>query len=88
MMTRFSVLMSLYDGEDPDYLDLALRSVFGQTPAPDQVVLVLDGPVGAALEAVVGRYKALYPALEVYPQPENRGLSAALRIGLELFVNL
>ncbi len=87
MMTRFSVLMSLYDGEDPDYLDLALRSVFGQTPAPDQVVLVLDGPVGAALEAVVGRYKVLYPALEVYPQPENRGLSAALRIGLELCRN-
>ena len=67
MMTRFSVLMSLYDGEDPEYLDLALHSVFDQAPAPDQVVLVLDGPVGAGLAAVVERYRAQYPALEVYP---------------------
>lgn len=81
-MERFSVLMSLYYKENPGYLDLALQSVFDQTAGPDQVVLVLDGPVGTELEEVVSRYRMRYPALEVYPQEKNRGLSAALNIGL------
>ena len=82
-MMRFSVLMSLYAKEHPEFLDRALESVFGQTVAPDQVVLVLDGPVGEELAAVVERYREKYPALEVYPQEVNRGLSAALNVGLE-----
>lgn len=82
-MEKFSVLMSLYHKENPRYLDLALQSVFKQTVMPDQVVLVLDGPIGEGLMAVVDKYKAEYKALDVYPQEVNRGLSTALNIGLE-----
>ncbi len=80
---NFSVLMSLYHKENPYYLDLALNSVFSQTESADQVVLVLDGPIGEDLMAVVDKYKQQYPTLGVYPQPVNRGLSTALNIGLE-----
>ena len=80
---HFSVLMSLYQKENPTYLDYSLNSVFNQTLPPDQVVLVLDGPVGSALISVVDKYKKRYESLEVFPQPINRGLSAALNIGLE-----
>ena len=82
-MDKFSVLMSLYYKENPKYLDIALMSVFEQTISPDQVVLVLDGPVGNELMDVVNKYKNQYPALDVYPQEKNRGLSMALNIGLE-----
>lgn len=82
-MEKFSVLMSLYHKENPDYLGLALQSVFKQTMLPDQVVLVLDGPIGDVLMSVVDKFKSDYAALDVYPQEENRGLSAALNIGLE-----
>ncbi len=80
---KISVLMSLYHKENPYYLDFALKSVFAQTVSPDQVVLVLDGPIGKDLQAVVDKYLQQYPALDVYPQPVNKGLSTALNIGLE-----
>ena len=82
-MEKFSVLMSLYWKENPLYLNLALKSVFEQTISPDQVVLVLDGPVGKQLLAVVERFRKIYPSLDVYPQDNNQGLSTALNIGLE-----
>lgn len=82
-MENFSVLMSLYHKENPRYLDLALQSIFKQTVMPDQVVLVLDGPIGEGLMVVVDKYKAEYAALDVYSQEVNRGLSSALNIGLE-----
>lgn len=80
---EFSVLMSLYHKENPQYLDLALNSVFSQTIVPTQVVLILDGPIGCELESVVNRYSQKYDSLEVYPQKENKGLSTALNIGLD-----
>lgn len=79
---HFSVLLSLYYKENPTYLDIALNSVFNQTVRPNQVVLVLDGPIGAQLQAVVDKYAKDYPSLEVYPQEKNQGLSTALNIGL------
>ncbi len=82
-MQDFSVLMSLYHKENPKYLDISLNSIFTQTVMPDQVVLVLDGPIGEELQAVVDKYQKQYSALDVYPQPVNMGLSTALNIGLE-----
>lgn len=82
-MNPFSVLMSLYSKENPKYLEIALKSVFEQTFLPLQVVLILDGPVGDDLFTIVEKYKQQYPALEVYPQEKNQGLSTALNIGLD-----
>lgn len=82
-MTKFSVLMSLYHKENPIYLDLALNSVFTQTVMPDQVVLVLDGPIGDKLANVVKQYQERYNELETYPQETNKGLSTALNVGLK-----
>lgn len=79
----FSVLMSLYNKENPKYLDISLNSVFSQSVMPNQVVLVLDGQICYELQAVVDKYKQQYPALDVYPQRSNKGLSTALNIGLE-----
>ena len=82
-MTRFSVLLSLYYKETPDYLKRSLNSIFLQTIIPDQVVLILDGPIGDDLTEIVSKYKARYQQLEVLPQPVNKGLSTSLNIGLE-----
>lgn len=80
---NFSVLMSLYYKENPHYLDLSLGSIFSQTIQPDQVVLVIDGPIGEGLQMVVDEYAHQYPSLDVYPQEKNQGLSTALNIGLQ-----
>jgi glycosyltransferase involved in cell wall biosynthesis len=51
---EFSLLMSVWGGDDPEFLEAAFRSVVhDQTRPPDDVVVVQDGPVPAALEATI-----------------------------------
>ena len=38
--SRYSVLMSVYGRERPEYLRAALKSIMGQTLAADEIVLV------------------------------------------------
>ena len=83
MDNDFSVLMSLYYKETPHFLRESLESVFTNTIQPNQVVLIIDGPIGGELQAIVDEYRSKYPALEVYPQTINQGLSTALNIGLD-----
>ncbi len=52
-LRTFSLLMSVWGGDDPGFLDAAFRSgVHDQTRRPDEVVLVQDGPVPPPLAAV------------------------------------
>ena len=83
MKQSFSVLMSLYHKESPQFFRESLDSIFANTIQPNQVVLIIDGPIGNELQTVVDEYSCKYPTLDVYPQAENRGLSTALNIGLE-----
>ena len=82
MAEQFSVLMSVYRKEHPDYLRKSLESVFAQTKRADQVVLVEDGALTPELEAVVTDFEGRCPELKVVRFPENRGLGIALAEGL------
>ncbi|RVU15950.1 glycosyltransferase [Methylobacterium oryzihabitans] len=79
-----SVLMSTYARETAAHLEASLASLWAQTLPPDQVVLVVDGPVGADQETVLARYGALPPGpvLTLVRLPRNRGLAEALNAGL------
>ncbi len=80
-----SVLMSTYARETAANLEASLDSLWAQTVLPDQVVLVLDGPVGEEQEAVIARH-AVGPhaaRLDVIRLPENVGLARALNAGLD-----
>lgn len=83
MDTQYSVLLSLYYKEKPEYLRKSLDSVFRQTLLSDDVVLVEDGKVGDALECVVREYEGRYPQLHVVRFAKNRGLGFALNDGLK-----
>ena len=82
MDTQYSVLLSLYYKEKPEYLRNSLDSVFNQTLVSDDVVLVEDGRLGDALESVVKEYEVRYPQLHVVRFEKNRGLGFALNDGL------
>lgn len=82
-MLQFSVLMSVYNKERPDYLRLSLESVFSQTRKAAQVVLVKDGPLTNELERVIDEFKGNYEELKIVALPKNSGLSNALNIGLK-----
>ena len=80
--TPFSVLMSVYRKENPEFLRQALDSVFNQTAVPAEVVLVEDGPLTDELYALLDDYGRNHPELKRVPLPENRGLGLALQEGI------
>lgn len=65
MIIQYSVLLSLYYKEKPEYLRKSLDSVFNQTLASDDVVLIEDGRLGDALENIVKEYEERYPQFHV-----------------------
>lgn len=86
MSEPFSVLLPVWRGDRADWFAASLRSVTAdQTLRPHQVVVVLDGPVGPDLRAVLdgaSRDAAAGPLLDLVELPENSGLPAALNAGL------
>jgi glycosyltransferase involved in cell wall biosynthesis len=84
MAEEFSLLMSVWGGDDPGFLEVAFRSVVhDQTRRPDDVVLVQDGPVPEPLGTVI---KTL---IDTSPVPttllaldSNVGLGIALDQGM------
>lgn len=79
-MEKYSVLMSLYKKEHPEYLRLALDSMINQSVKPDEIVLVEDGPLTPELYAVVEEYK---DQLHIVINEKNLGLGLALNEGLK-----
>ena len=76
---KYSVLMSLYKKEKPEYLRLAIDSMLNQTVAPDEIIMVEDGPLTDELYAVLNEY----PMLHRIKNEENLGLGLALNVGLK-----
>lgn len=48
-----SVLVSVYEQEDPDHFRVALESIAEQTVRSDEVVVVAGGPLSDSLESVL-----------------------------------
>ncbi|WP_163538989.1 glycosyltransferase [Gracilibacillus sp. YIM 98692] len=80
----FSLLMSVYYKEEPEYLDECLTSILNQTVLPNEIVIVKDGPLTQDLEDVLEKFSLmnlqLYKVIEL---EENVGLGKALAIGVE-----
>lgn len=86
-MARFdaySVLMSVYSREKPQYLRQAIDSMFRQTVCTDDFVLVCDGPLTDELEEVVYHMQDQYgDVFHVVRLEKNSGLGNALNVGME-----
>lgn len=70
-MEKYSVLMSLYKKENPEYLRMALDSMINQSVMPDEIVLIEDGSLTVDLYLVLEEYKEKYPNLMNYYQNEK-----------------
>lgn len=79
---KFSVLMSVYKKENPEYLDLSLESIERQTVKPSEVILVEDGPITNNLQEIILSHKYSFgDGFKVIKSPINKGLGDALRLG-------
>lgn len=81
-MTTVSVLVPFYNGDSVDWFLRTLRTVQAQTRPPDEVVVVVDGPVSARHELGLEAADDLFGnRLVIARHDVNRGLSAALASG-------
>lgn len=83
---EYSVLMTVYIGDNPEYFQLALDSMINQTKKPDEIVLVKDGPVTKELQKIIDSRKSKGNIVEV-PLSKNLGLGLALNEGIKICKN-
>ncbi len=76
--TPFSVAICVYGGDNAEHFKLALDSILYQTVKPDEVVLVVDGPVPNALDIIISEYEKL-SCFKVIRLKENQGHGIARR---------
>lgn len=82
----FSVLMSVYEKDNPEYFNVALNSIFcEQTLKPSQVVVVADGQLTTSHITIFSRFSDSIGSDNVtfVQLPQNVGLAAALNEGLK-----
>lgn len=80
----FSILMSVYIKEKPEYLEECLNSLVNQTVCAKEWVIVNDGPITKELQDVIEKYKSM-PNVNIkeVKLPTNVGLGLALAEGIK-----
>ena len=83
-MKDYSVLMSVYAGENSEFLSQSIESMIKQTVPSNNFVLVCDGSLTNELDLVVARYESENPdVFHVVRLEKNVGLAMALNAGLK-----
>lgn len=83
MGEKYSVLMSVYFKEQPEFLKVAIQSMIDQTVKPDQFIIVKDGPLTSELDQVIDEYDSKYLGLfTIIANKTNLGLGPALKKGV------
>lgn len=84
MVSKYSVLMSVYHKEKPEYLKQAIESIQAQTLQTDDFVLVCDGPLNDALDKVIAtKQQEMGETLNIVRLAKNSGLGNALNEGIK-----
>lgn len=82
-LLKFSVLISVYKNEKPEYLKLALDSMVKQTLQPAEYVIVKDGLLKESLDACIDSFvKQISVPVKILAFEQNRGLGLALHDGV------
>lgn len=81
----FSVSMCVYGKDDPTFFDMAVESIVRQTVPPDEIVLTVDGPIPACIQAVIEKYRKELRTIsfQVIYLERNAGHGEARRVGFE-----
>ena len=84
MVAAYSVLMSVYHKEKPEYLKQAIESIQAQSLPTDDFVLVCDGPLNDGLDAIIAKkQQEMGEILNIVRLAKNGGLGNALNEGIK-----
>lgn len=80
----FSVAISVYKNDNPQFFERALSSITDlQTILPNEIVLVVDGPISEQLNDIIIKYQSKYDIFNVIRLENNEGLGNALKLAVE-----
>ena len=84
---NYSVLMSVYHADNPDWLRVSIKSILDQTIPTDDFVIVCDGPLSEGLNQVLDEYSEVNNCIHVFRLKKNVGLGNALAFGIKCCKN-
>lgn len=85
---KYSVLMTVYKNDKPEYFYKSILSMVNQSIRPDEIVLVKDGPITKELQDVIDSIDKENPNIIKQVQlRENVGLGLALNEGIKICKN-
>lgn len=79
--------MSVYKNDNPADFSEAVFSIYNQTCPPDEIVLVVDGPVPAVMHDTINALKEKTGIMKVIQLDQNMGHAIARQTGLEAAKN-
>lgn len=84
-MQPYSVLMSVYEKDRPDWFEIAVESMARQSLPPQEILIVEDGPLPVSLQEAEKRCCQRFPGLiRCISRPERQGLAMAMQYGVPL----
>ena len=84
VLKNYSVLMSVYYKENPEWLRQSIESMLNQTIITNDFVIIKDGKLTNELDEVISEYYEKYPDIfHIIELESNVGLGSALAIGVE-----
>lgn len=80
---KFTVSMSVYQNDNPEYFLKALESVVNQTIHPDEIIIVVDGPVPEKTNNILNMFASNHKNIKVSRLKKNMGHGYARNLGLQ-----
>lgn len=82
-LPKFSVSMSVYKNDDPDHFYQAIESLINQTIVPNEIIIVVDGPIPKRTNQILEKFKTNNDNILIYRLEKNMGHGYARNIGLQ-----
>jgi glycosyltransferase involved in cell wall biosynthesis len=80
---KFSVSICVYGKDNADHFKIAMESIINQTTPPNEIILVVDGPIPDPIQKVIHRIQNKCEHLKVVYLKNNVGHGEARRTGID-----
>lgn len=87
MNRPFSVCMSVYQNDKPTDFLVSVRSIYNQTIRPDEIVLVVDGPIPEQVDGAITELMEEISVMKVIRLDRNMGHAVARQTSLDAAKN-